>query len=141
MHLSGRVRHPVSSKFSIHQNTNRVSTFKHIDPLLFSDWQFGEKYCTISNFIAAVTVCASVLTLTGISCDRYLAIVHPLHPRISRRAALSAVALIWAVSSLLGVPCLLYSRTITYTFRERIRTSCILVWPDGMPTTSEYDYM
>lgn len=106
-----------------------------------SDWRFGEYYCTISNFIATVTVAASVLTLTGISCDRYLAIVHPLQPRMGKAAALTTVAVIWMASSILGLPCLLYSRTIEYTFGNgRTRTSCILVWPDGMPTVSQLDY-
>jgi tachykinin receptor 3 len=35
-----------------------------------SDWQFGRSYCTINNFVANVTVAASVFTLTGISIDR-----------------------------------------------------------------------
>lgn len=110
--------------------------------LLFSrDWWFGERYCTISNFIATVTVAASVFTLTGISCDRYLAIVHPLQPRISRTAAVSTIAVIWAISAALGTPYLLYSRTLSYTFRDRVRVACVMVWPDGLPNVSDYDYM
>ncbi|KAG8233163.1 hypothetical protein J437_LFUL012589 [Ladona fulva] len=35
-----------------------------------SDWHFGYYYCTVNNFVANVTVAASVFTLTGISFDR-----------------------------------------------------------------------
>lgn len=35
------------------------------------EWVFGGFYCTINNFIAIVTVAASVLNLTAMSIDRY----------------------------------------------------------------------
>ncbi|GBM44926.1 Tachykinin-like peptides receptor 99D [Araneus ventricosus] len=34
------------------------------------DWPFGDAYCKISNFIAIVSVAASVFTLVAISFDR-----------------------------------------------------------------------
>jgi tachykinin-like receptor len=39
-------------------------------PVLFSHWPFGGFYCTVNNFIANVTVAASVFTLVAISFDR-----------------------------------------------------------------------
>ncbi|XP_069952980.1 tachykinin-like peptides receptor 99D isoform X2 [Cherax quadricarinatus] len=39
--------------------------------MLHSDWPFGAVYCTISNFMANVTISASVFTLMAISFDRY----------------------------------------------------------------------
>jgi tachykinin receptor 3 len=38
-------------------------------------WVFGSFYCTINNFIAIVTVAASVLNLTAMSIDRYSTIL------------------------------------------------------------------
>lgn len=38
--------------------------------LLHGDWPFGEVYCKFSNFIAIVSVSASVLTLMAIAIDR-----------------------------------------------------------------------
>ena len=38
--------------------------------MLNSDWPFGQFYCKISNFIAIVSVAASVFTLMAISIDR-----------------------------------------------------------------------
>ena len=34
-------------------------------------WDFGQAYCTINNFMAIVTVTASVLNLTAMSLDRW----------------------------------------------------------------------
>ncbi|XP_031336336.1 tachykinin-like peptides receptor 86C [Photinus pyralis] len=108
--------------------------------MLQGHWQFGSWYCTVNNFIAYVTVAASVFTLTGISCDRYLAIVHPLQPRMSKTSSLVTIVLIWIASMISGFPCLLYSTTVTYKYRNKSRIACILVWPDGQPTDSSMDF-
>ena len=38
--------------------------------MLNSHWPFGNLYCKISQFIAVLTICASVFTLVAISFDR-----------------------------------------------------------------------
>ena len=38
---------------------------------VFRNWIFGSIYCTINNFIAYLSVAASVFTLMAISIDRY----------------------------------------------------------------------
>jgi len=38
--------------------------------MLDSDWPFGEFYCKLSQFIAMLSICASVFTLMAISIDR-----------------------------------------------------------------------
>jgi tachykinin receptor 3 len=38
--------------------------------MLDSDWPFGTAYCTLNNFVANVSVAASVFTLVAISLDR-----------------------------------------------------------------------
>lgn len=38
--------------------------------MLNSHWPFGNLYCKISQFIAVLTICASVFTLMAISFDR-----------------------------------------------------------------------
>ncbi|XP_050308448.1 tachykinin-like peptides receptor 86C [Anthonomus grandis grandis] len=103
------------------------------------NWPFGAMYCTVSNFIANATVVASVFTLTGISCDRYLAIVYPLHPRMSKSSSLFTIFFIWTSSMIFASPCLLYSTTIIYRYRGVQRTGCIMVWPDKKLMGSKYD--
>jgi len=46
------------------------------------------------------------------SC-RYIAIVHPLKRRTSRRKVRIILVLIWALSCVLSAPCLLYSSIMT----------------------------
>lgn len=38
--------------------------------MLISHWPFGKLYCKVSNFIAILSISASVFTLTAIACDR-----------------------------------------------------------------------
>ncbi|XP_020300125.1 tachykinin-like peptides receptor 99D isoform X3 [Pseudomyrmex gracilis] len=45
-------------------------TFNYIY-MLNSHWPFGTLYCKICQFIAVLTICASVFTLMAISIDRY----------------------------------------------------------------------
>lgn len=38
--------------------------------MLSGDWAFGKLYCKISQFVAVLSICASVFTLTAIATDR-----------------------------------------------------------------------
>ncbi|XP_047984209.1 tachykinin-like peptides receptor 86C [Leguminivora glycinivorella] len=109
--------------------------------MLHSDWVFGVRYCQLSNFIANVTVAASVFTLTGISFDRYQAIVRPMRPRMSKTCSLITIAVIWVSGMLLAVPCLLYSTTKEYRSKGTLKTACLLAWPDGLPDVSYMDFV
>ncbi|KAH8293692.1 hypothetical protein KR054_003075 [Drosophila jambulina] len=109
--------------------------------MLNSDWPFGSIYCTINNFVANVTVSTSVFTLVAISFDRYIAIVHPLKRRTSRRKVRIILVLIWALSCVLSAPCLLYSSIMTkHYYNGKSRTVCFMMWPDGRYPTSMADY-
>ncbi|XP_052755906.1 tachykinin-like peptides receptor 86C [Galleria mellonella] len=109
--------------------------------MLHSDWVFGVRYCQLSNFIANVTVAASVFTLTGISFDRYQAIVRPMRPRMSKTCSLIMIAAIWISGMLLAIPCLLYSTTKEYRSKGTLKTACLLSWPDGLPDVSYMDFV
>ena len=73
---------------------------------------------------------------------RYIAIVKPLRPRISKLWAIMILCAIWVGSGLLAIPAVLYSKTWTFNYEEGNNvTVCFLLWPDGPPTVSELDYM
>jgi len=38
--------------------------------MLHNDWPFGTLYCKLSQFVAVLSICASVFTLIAISADR-----------------------------------------------------------------------
>ncbi|KAH9419754.1 Substance-K receptor [Dermatophagoides pteronyssinus] len=86
--------------------------------MLNSNWPFGELFCKITNFIAILSVGASVFTLMAISIDRYLAIVHPLRPRMSRTATVIIIVIIWIASSFLSLPNIICSKTIVEEFKN-----------------------
>ncbi|XP_057332523.1 tachykinin-like peptides receptor 86C [Microplitis mediator] len=111
--------------------------------MLNSSWPFGVIYCTVNNFVANVTVASSTFTLVVISFDRYMAIMRPLQHHMSRKRTTVALVLIWLASTLLAMPCLLYSTTMTRRYSNgKSRIVCYMLWPDGdyLNSKSEYIY-
>lgn len=52
-------------------------TFNYVYMLKYN-WPFGEVYCKISQFIASLSICASVFSLMAISIDRLVfKIIYP----------------------------------------------------------------
>ncbi|XP_015781284.1 tachykinin-like peptides receptor 99D [Tetranychus urticae] len=110
--------------------------------MLNGDWPFGTLYCKISNYIAIVSVSASVLTLMAISIDRYVAIIYPLKPRMSKKTTVFITLAIWIIGSILSLPNILYSTTKReYFLNGDYRDICFLDWPDGPATSSKFDYI
>ncbi|CAB4056218.1 TACR3 [Lepeophtheirus salmonis] len=102
-------------------------------------WSFGSAYCSINNFMAIVTISASVLNLTAMSLDRYKAVVWPLKGRTNRVCVTFTIIFIWATSSLLALPTLLYSK-LTKDPSKGLSV-CHLQWPDGNPGYSYFDHV
>ncbi|CAG2228144.1 TACR3 [Mytilus edulis] len=113
-------------------NTLFTSTF-----LMYQDWWYGNIWCKFTMFISICTVVASVLTLMAIAIDRYMAIIHPLRPRPTRRVVL-AILCIWTVSIALALPNLMYGTLITYP--NITQKTCGPVWSDGTPAESKIDF-
>ncbi|XP_042909337.1 tachykinin-like peptides receptor 86C isoform X2 [Parasteatoda tepidariorum] len=110
--------------------------------MLESHWPFGEGFCIISNFVANLTVSTSVFTILAMSIDRFIAIVRPLRPRMSRLAAYAILTTVWIAGAILSCPSILYSTTMTFRYADRgHRTICYLVWPDGPAGHSYSDHI
>ncbi|XP_066903444.1 tachykinin-like peptides receptor 86C [Halyomorpha halys] len=58
---------------------------------------------------------------------------------MTKSSAMLGIAVIWATSLLIGLPCLIFSTTLTH--RSSGQTACIMEWPDGLPMTSMMDYL
>lgn len=69
--------------------------FSFISQLVLRYWPFGLIMCKVVNYSQAVSVLVSAYTLLAISIDRYMAIMRPLKPRLSKRAAKTVVAAVW----------------------------------------------
>ncbi|NWV11752.1 GPR15 protein, partial [Ptilonorhynchus violaceus] len=72
-------------------------------------WRVGSFLCKASSYVISVNMYCSILLLTCMSADRYLAIMHPsVARRIRTRSYARALCIcVWLLSCCLGVPTLL----------------------------------
>lgn len=59
--------------------------FSFISILILGYWPFGVILCHLVNYSQAISVLVSAYTLVAISVDRYIVIMWPLRPRITKR--------------------------------------------------------
>ncbi|XP_066264390.1 QRFP-like peptide receptor [Branchiostoma lanceolatum] len=108
------------------------------------EWEYGDLLCKLPQYIKGLSVTASVLSLTAISVERYLAILHPLAAQryLSRVRLTVAVTLIWAVASLLYIPMLLYLGVRT-TVEERSASNptCTHEYCDYFNLTIKFSFL
>lgn len=67
-------------------------------------WPFGMFLCTVTSYSQCLSVLVSAYTLVAISIDKYMVIMWPLKPRISKRCAATAIALVWFIAGLTVLP-------------------------------------
>ncbi|XP_016416561.1 tachykinin receptor 3a [Sinocyclocheilus rhinocerous] len=89
------------------------------------DWYFGEAYCKFHNFFPVTSVFASIYSMSAIAVDRYMAIIHPLKPRLSATATKVIIVCIWMLAVVLAFPLCFFS-TIKKLPK---RTLCYVAWP------------
>lgn len=93
-------------------------------------WRFGEPFCIFKSFLLESTSYASVLTITGFTIERYIAICHPITgQKVSRQSrAMKCILCIWIVSALSALPYPIHTRT--FYFMQDPRTSSPI--PDSL---------
>ncbi|XP_070712608.1 tachykinin receptor 3a [Pempheris klunzingeri] len=89
------------------------------------EWYFGEAYCKFHNFFPVTSVFASIYSMTAIAVDRYMAIIHPLKPRLSAKATIGVIVCIWSLAVVLAFPLCYFSTTRALPRR----TLCYVAWP------------
>lgn len=109
-----------------------------ISQFILNYWPFGIVLCHFVNYSQAVSVLVSAYTLVAISIDRYIAIMWPLRPRITKRYAKFIIAGIWFIAMATAFPIPVVSRvelphSIWHEKCEKY--ICKEVWPEG-----EHDY-
>lgn len=72
--------------------------------LLKQYWPFGSFLCPVVNYCMALSVFVSAYTLVAISIDKYMIIMWPLKPRISKSFATSIIALVWLIAGITVLP-------------------------------------
>lgn len=61
-------------------------------------WVWGQALCYAMPLFQGTTIFISSFTLTAIAVDRYVVIVYPFKPRMSRKVCLLVICCIWLVS-------------------------------------------
>ncbi|VDN10917.1 unnamed protein product [Dibothriocephalus latus] len=114
--LTTRRMRTVTNYFLVNLSVSDMLTVFQIIPniynVLLNDWIFGLAYCKFSQFFTAFSIAISVLTFTGLTADRYVAIKYPLRPRSRPSTILCVIAFIWVSAFIIGLPGLLKATTI-----------------------------
>ncbi|NWX12022.1 NK1R protein, partial [Aegotheles bennettii] len=93
---------------------------------IHNEWYYGLLYCKFHNFFPIAAVFASIYSMTAIALDRYMAIIHPLQPRLSATATKVVIGIIWLLAFLLALP------QGYYSVMEELpgRLVCLVEWPE-----------
>ncbi|XP_072258893.1 substance-P receptor isoform X1 [Pyxicephalus adspersus] len=94
---------------------------------LHNHWYYGLIYCKFHNFFPISAVFTSIYSMTAIALDRYMAIIHPLKPRLSATATKIVICVIWSFSFCMAFPLGYYADV----YPMRGRDICYLNWPES----------
>lgn len=75
-----------------------------ITDYLLSDWPLGTFMCKFTSFIQSVFVVCTVYTLIAMSVDRYIAIMYPLHSKLTRKQCYMLIGALWIFSIVFSAP-------------------------------------
>ncbi|XP_017770834.1 PREDICTED: neuropeptide Y receptor-like [Nicrophorus vespilloides] len=77
---------------------------------LLQYWPFSFFLCPFVNYSQGVSVFVSAYTLVAISIDRYIAIMWPLRPRLSKKSSAIIIAIVWFVATFTVIPSAITSK-------------------------------
>ncbi|NWI12589.1 PKR1 protein, partial [Crypturellus soui] len=93
-------------------------------------WEHGHVLCASVNYLRTVSLYVSTNALLAIAADRYLAIVHPLKPRMNYQTATFLIALVWIVSILVAIPSAYFAtETVLFIVKKQEKIFCGQIWP------------
>ncbi|GFT42598.1 putative neuropeptide receptor [Nephila pilipes] len=87
-----------------------------------------EFICKLDPFTQTTCLTATTLTLTAIACERFIAIIFPLHTRITKHRNWVVISSIWVVSVIVSTPFLIVKKFSTYQERNFPEISCEDDW-------------
>lgn len=86
--------------------------FGFVSNLLLQYWPFGSIMCVVVSYSQAVSVFISAYTLIAISIDRYIAIINPLRPKMTKLQAKLIITGVWLVALLTPLPTAILSQLL-----------------------------
>merc|ERR1719210_1226506 len=69
-------------------------------------------FCKIGVFYTVLVMVSSVMTLSAISCDRFLAVICPLRTRVTQRKARYFIVSVWLLAGIVASPFLFYRKIV-----------------------------
>ncbi|CAF3798872.1 unnamed protein product [Rotaria sp. Silwood1] len=72
----------------------------------YREWPLSIMFCALRNICVEFFTCSSILTILAFSCERYFAIVHPIHfHQLSHlHRAQNVIIIIWFLSLFVSIP-------------------------------------
>ncbi|XP_018098297.2 P2Y purinoceptor 8-like [Xenopus laevis] len=112
--------------------------FQVIYHLRGNDWPFGDTFCSVATILFYGNMNCSILTMTSISVERFIGIVHPLRSKncVTVRRALLTCLLLWALVLLVDLPLMLSK--LTFHVRELHIVTCFDVLPKELFSSKAY---
>lgn len=108
-----------------------------------TSWPFGEFMCNFNEYMQTLSLGISVFTLTALSGDRYIAIVHPMSKHTGKPTMITIITVIaiWLLAIVLAIPDgvtskLEYKPTMPEPGDDMNRTSLIAIcvlYPEDFP--------
>ncbi|CAC5360907.1 LKR [Mytilus coruscus] len=99
-------------------------------------WVVADFMCKVAPFVKNLSVNVSILTLTVIAFDRYIAVMYPLRAGFRKQVAIIVLLVIWVLSTSSSIPDLLYYK-VNIIFDIEIwakKPFCEVQWPsDAFP--------
>ena len=100
------------------------------------DWSVP--LCKMIPFVQSLSVAGSVLTLTAISIDRFLAIMFPLKRYVTFSIARIMIAVVWIVGIAVNSP-ILYAMKIVF-YEQGQKSYCLEVWTPVFTENAARDF-
>ncbi|VDI07919.1 neuropeptide Y receptor [Mytilus galloprovincialis] len=101
--------------------------------LIFHYWPFGSFTCPLGTYIQVVAVFSSALTMLAMSIDRYIAILHPLRPKITNKGVVLVLICVWIMSAAVPLPTAITSKIVYSNDTDQCpKGQCIEVFTGGM---------
>ncbi|XP_048864265.1 prokineticin receptor 1b [Brienomyrus brachyistius] len=94
-------------------------------------WDHGLLLCASVSYLQTVSLYVSTNALLAIAVDRYMAIVHPLRPRMKHQTAYCLLVSVWIIPVLISIPSAYFASETTYPHgsSQTSKVFCAQIWP------------
>ncbi|KAI3379904.1 hypothetical protein SNEBB_006176 [Seison nebaliae] len=77
-------------------------------------WKLGDVLCRLSTFPQIVSIIVTALTITFISIDRYILILHSNRSHLSKNKVRFIIGMIWLTAIIFATPSIIFRETSNY---------------------------